>query len=172
VSGETALDRLRSWPRERLAERVTAASYGTILVLTSLAAINPDDVASGWGWELATAVGLATWVAHLYSEIVGDHLRHGSRPDGDEVRRAMVDGSPILLAAVLPAVMLLLGRIDVLDERVALWFAVAVALTQLVALGGFVGSLVSEARASAWSYAVATAAYGLAVVMVKVLLGH
>ena len=92
----SALHRLRDWPRERLAARVTAASYGTILVLTSLAAIEPDAVESGWGWELVTAVGLATWVAHLYSEIVGDHLldeeAHGG---GSEVARAASDGAPI-----------------------------------------------------------------------------
>jgi hypothetical protein len=84
----------------------------------------------------------------------------------------MVDGSPILLAALLPAIMLLLGRIDLLDDRVALWFAVAVALAQLVGLGGFVGSVVSGGRSSTWTYAAVTAAYGLAVVLVKVLLGH
>jgi hypothetical protein len=173
VSEATLLGRARGWPRERLAARVSAASYGTILVLTSLAAIEPDAVESGWGWELVTAVGLATWVAHLYSEIVGDHLldeeAHGG---GSEVTRAATDGAPILLAAVLPAVMLLLGRVDVLAARVALWLAVAVALGQLVGLGAFVGSAVTERRSRAGRYAVATGAYGLAVVTLKVALGH
>jgi hypothetical protein len=152
---------------------VTAASYGTILVLTSLSAIDPDAVESGWGWELVTAVGLATWIAHLYSEIVGDHLRHETaHGGGSELARAAADGSPILLAAVLPAIMLLLGRIDLLDPRVALWLAVATALAQLVGLGAFVGSVVGSQRSKTGSYALATGAYGLAVVSLKVALGH
>jgi hypothetical protein len=164
---------MRSWPRERLAARVTAASYGTILVLTSLAAIDAAAVESGWGWELVTTVGLATWIAHLYSEIVGDHLRHETAHGGSsELARAATDGSPILLAAVSPAIMLLLGRIDLLDSRAALWLATAVALTQLVGLGALVGSVVADGRSKAGSYAVATGAYGLAVVALKVALGH
>ena len=84
----------------------------------------------------------------------------------------MVDGLPILLAAVLPAVMLLLGRLDVLDPRVALWASVAVAIGQLVGVGAFVGSSVSRRGATVWSYAGATAVVGIAVVGVKLVLGH
>ena len=56
-------------------------------------------------------------VAHLYAEVVGDRVRHGSRLDVHEVTSAMANSLPILLVAVLPAVMLLLGRVEVLDER-------------------------------------------------------
>jgi hypothetical protein len=59
---------------------VSAACYGTVLVLASLALIDADDVASGIGWELVTGVGVATWVAHLYAEVIGDHLRRCCAP--------------------------------------------------------------------------------------------
>ena len=49
---------LQNWPRERLAARVSAASYGSVLVLTALALINADTVGDGWGWELITGVGV------------------------------------------------------------------------------------------------------------------
>jgi hypothetical protein len=160
------------WSGERLAERVSAASYGTVLVLTALGAIDSDDVASRLGWELVTGVGVATWVAHLYSEVVGDHLRHPAAHDRQEITRAMVDGVPIPLAAVLPATLLLLGRLDVLEPRFALWTAVVVAVLQLVGLGAFVGLAVSVRRSRAWLYAAFTAAFGLAVVSLKIGLGH
>jgi hypothetical protein len=163
---------VQRWPRERLAERVSAASYGTVLVLAALAVVDADEVASGWGWELVTGIGLATWVAHLYAEIVGDHLRHRGAHESTELRRAMADGLPILLAAVLPAVMLLLGRLGVIADRVALWAAVGVAFLQLVGLGAFVGSAVSPRRSSTWLYAGVTAAFGAIVVSLKVVLGH
>jgi hypothetical protein len=156
----------------RLAERVSAASYGTILVLAALALVNADDVASGWGWELVTGVGVATWLAHLYAEVVGDHLRHRAAHETAELRRAMADGFPIVLAALVPAVMLLLGRLDVIAERVALWAAVGVAFLQLVGLGAFVGSAVSPRHSSTWLYAGVTAAFGTVVVGLKVALGH
>jgi hypothetical protein len=165
--------RFDRWPRERLAEAFSAASYGTVLVLASLALIDADDVSSGLGWELVTGVGVATWVAHLYAEAVGDHLRRGAALDRAEIKRAMLDGLPILLAAVLPAVMLGLGRLEVLDERVALWTAIVLALVQLAGVGAVVGSMVStDAGRGTWSYAAATAAIGLAVVILTVVLGH
>jgi hypothetical protein len=151
---------------------LTAACYGTVLVLAALPLIDTDEVASGLGWELVTGVGVATWVAHLYAEVVGDHFRRGSVLDRIEVNRAMLDGLPILLAAVLPAFVLLLGRLDALAPRVALWVAVAVAIGQLVAVGAFVGVSVSADGATPWSYAAATAAIGIAVVFLKLVLGH
>ena len=163
--------RLAAWPRERLAERLSAASYGTILVLAALVLINPDDVSSGLGWGLITGVGAATWIAHLYAEIVGDHLRHSTALDRREIRRAAVDGFPIILAAVPPAVALLLGRLEVLEERVALWTALVIAVVQLVGIGAYVGSVSAHGMKS-MTFAAATAAIGLGVVTLKVVLGH
>ena len=163
--------RLEHQPRERLAERFTAAAYGTVLVLAALPLIDADEVSSGLGWELVTGVGVATWVAHLYAEAVGDHLRRGAALDREEITRAMADGLPILLAALPPALVLLLGRFSALDERTALWLAVAIAIAQLVGLGVVVGSLVSTRRGRG-VYAIATAAIGLVVVSLKLILGH
>jgi hypothetical protein len=164
--------RLASWPRERLVERLSAACYGTVLVLAALPLINPDDVASGLGWELVTGVGVATWIAHLYAELVADRLHQSGPLERAEIVTAMTDGSPILLAMVGPAVALGLGRLDVLEERVALWVAVGVAILQLVAVGAYVGSTASRSGRRRWSYAAFTAAIGIAVVTLKLALGH
>jgi hypothetical protein len=166
------LDVTKRWRGEHFAERVSAASYGTILVLSSLPLINPADVSSGLGWELVTGVGVATWVAHFYAEIVGDHLRRNAAPRREEVVRAMVDGLPILLAAVLPAMILGLGRLDVLAPRTALWTALVVAIVQLVGVGALAGAAVSRRGRTVWWYAAITAGIGLAVVLLKLVLGH
>jgi hypothetical protein len=164
--------RLRRRPNDRVAMRVSAASYGTVLVLAALALLNADDVASGHGWELLTGVGFATWLAHLYAEMMGDHLRHTTAPGRAELGRAMADALPILLAAVAPAGMLLLGRLDVLAPGTALTTSIAVALVQLVGVGTFVGLMVSNDRSRAWLYGAATAVFGLAIVALKVALAH
>ena len=78
-------DRLKNWPLERVAERLSAACYGTVLVLAALPLIDAEEVSSGLGWELVTGVGVATWVAHLFAEVVGDHVRHRAAPDRAEV---------------------------------------------------------------------------------------
>lgn len=156
-----------------MAERLSAASYGTVLVLAALALIDEDEVSSGLGWELVTGVGVATWIAHLYAEVVGDQLHGRSVVDRAEMTTAMLDGVPILVAAFAPAMMLLLGRIDVLDDRTALWAAVAVAVLQLVGIGAIVGSAVSSSRVGgAWSYAAVVSIIGVGVVALKVAFGH
>jgi hypothetical protein len=165
-------DRLKRSPRERLAERVAAASYGTVLILSALALIDVDAVTSGLGWELVTGVGAATYIAHIFAEVVGDHVRHQSPLDREAMRRAMSDGLPIVFAAVAPAAMLLLGRLEVLEPRTALWASMVVAIVQLVALGAFVGAAVSSQRSSVWRYAAVTAAVGFAVVVIKLMLSH
>jgi hypothetical protein len=68
--------------------------------------------------------------------------------------------------------MLLLGRVDVLAPRTALWVAVGVAVLQLVGLGGFVGRAVSPHGSSASRYAATTAAFGVVVVALKLVLSH
>jgi len=157
--------------RDRLAERVSAASYGGVLIIGSLLGLKADDVSSGWGWELVVGVGVATWVAHVYAEVLGNHVRDVGAIRPHEVRRAMADGLPILLAAVLPSVALLLGRLKVVAPRQALWIAVIIALAQLVAVGGYVG-VVSDQRTNSWRYAAVAALFGLGAVLLLVALGH
>ena len=111
-------------------------------------------------------------MAHLYAEIVGDRLRHTDAQGRGEINRAMADGLPILLAAVPPALVLGLGSIGVLQDRVALWLAAAVALVQLVGLGALVGVLVSDDHPHAWRFAAVTGVFGLIVVGLKAGLGH
>ena len=166
-------ERFRRQPPERLAERVSAAIYGTVLVLAAIPLVDVADVDSGAGWGLVTGVGAATWVAHLFAEVVGDGLRHGATHDLGGIRRAMADGLPILLVAVAPALMLLLGRLDVLGDRGALWAALAVGLVQLAGVGAFVGWAASRAGVRRWwSYAALTAVVGLVVVVLKLRLSH
>jgi len=55
-------------PQDRLAARVDAAAYGTVLVLVALSTIDITEIGVGHSSELVFGVGLATWIAHLYAE--------------------------------------------------------------------------------------------------------
>jgi len=154
-----------------VAEWVSAASYGTVLIIAALLLVEAEDVASGFGWELIVGVGVATWLAHLYAEVLGNHVRSTDALQPHRLRRAMVDGLPILLASILPAVALLLGRLEVVAPRQALWIAVILALLQLVTVGALVG-VVSEQPTNNWRYAVVASVFGVTVVLALVALGH
>jgi hypothetical protein len=163
------LERVR---RERLAELVSAASYGTVLVIAALSVISLADVAGGHGAEIVAGVGLATWIAHLFAELLGGHVLEREPLRRQQVRRAMVDGSPILAATVLPGVVLLLARLDLIDDRAARAAAIVVAVLQLFAIGVFVGRVSPAPSPARWRFALATAGVGIAVVVLTVMLGH
>ncbi|MFL6204646.1 MAG: hypothetical protein ACJ739_04790 [Acidimicrobiales bacterium] len=175
VRQHDGVDQHRATPRpaaERLAERVNAAAYGTVLVLVALSAIEVADIAEGHSAELVLGVGAATWVAHLFAELLAEHVRHGEPVAWAEVRRASLDGSPILAATVLPAGLLFLARIDVLGDETARNLAILLAVVQLSLIGGVVARSTPGSPTPAWVFAICTALAGLGVVALKILLGH
>jgi hypothetical protein len=158
--------------RDRLARRVSAASYGTVLVLAALASIGLDDVQAGAAWALVIGAGAATWLAHVYAEVVGDHVRSSAGVSRHEIGRAVADGCPIVLATVPPAVVLGLGRLGFLHAIAAVWAAAVIAALQLVGVGIYAGGTGSRRRGSRWVYASETALVGVAIVTVKLFIAH
>jgi hypothetical protein len=158
--------------REHIGEMVSAATYGTVLVMAAIPLIDAADVGAGIGWALVTGVSAATFVAHAYAEIMGDHVRHDSPIDRKHVRRAITDGLPILLAAVVPALALGIGQTNILAAQTAVWTAFIVAVLQLVALGVFVGWAVQPRPARRWIYTAAITSLGLVAAAAKLTLSH
>ena len=158
--------------RERLAVRIDAAAYGTVLVLSALAVMRVTDVGTGHGSEVVLGVGLATWIAHLFAELLADHVRHDEPLSSAQIGHAAADGFPIVMASVLPAVALLVGRLEVVDDEVARTGAILVAILQLSLIGAIVGHLSPSTTRSAWGFAAVVAVAGIAVVGVEVALSH
>jgi hypothetical protein len=170
VSG--AVKTLRRIPVDRLADLVAAGAYGTVLVLAALSVIGVAEVSVGYGAELVFGVGVATWVAHLFAELLGGHVDRQRPLERAELARAMVDGCPILASTVLPACVLLLGRLDAIPEKTARSAAIVVAVAQLLAIGYVVGQVAPARRRAAWIFGTVTVGIGVAVVAVTTLLGH
>ncbi len=97
---------------DRVAERVRAASYGSVLVIAALGVTSFFDVGLGYAAELLLGVGAATWIAHLYAELVGRHVVERDPLHRSEVREAMVDGLPTLLVTVVPGLVFVFGQTD------------------------------------------------------------
>jgi hypothetical protein len=155
----------------RLAERASAAAYGTVLVLAALAVAGAHDVASGYAAELVGGVGLATWVAHVYATLLGAQLRQSNDPAATAFGPVAIDGLPILAATLLPAFVLLLGRLGALPHGVALWLAIALAIAQLIGTV-FVIELYVNASGVRWRFILAAVGIGVVVVLLVLALGH
>ncbi len=165
-------DKKRHVSRERSTELISAAAYGTVLVLISLSVITASEISAGFGAELIAGVGLATWVAHLYAELLAGHVRRQRPLQRPEVVRALADGSPILASTALPAATLFLGHLDVVDVGVARTMAIVCGVIQLLAIGLVVGRLAPGRHAATWIYGGVTVGTGLVVATVASRLGH
>ncbi|HEU4907794.1 MAG TPA: hypothetical protein VFT17_02900 [Propionibacteriaceae bacterium] len=75
------------------------------------------------------------WLAHLHARTLGDAVKHRTHPI-DAFREALAETWPILAAAVLPAVIMLLAKVVGAEIRRAAWIAV-IASTVLLALYSF-----------------------------------
>jgi hypothetical protein len=75
------------------------------------------------------------WLAHLHARTLGDAVKHRTHPI-DALREALAETWPILAAAVLPAVIMLMAKVVGAEIRRAAWIAV-IASTVLLALYSF-----------------------------------
>ena len=157
---------------EHVAELVEAAAYGCVLVIAALAVVGVAEISVGYGAELVAGVGVATWLAHVYADLLAGHVRHTDPLHRREIRRAMAVGAPILVAPILPAVVLLAGRLDAVPVHAARVVAIVVAFVQLLAIGVYVARWAPGGVRSWWGFGIATVLVGVVVVGLTVALGH
>ena len=157
---------------QRVAERVRAASYGTVLVIAALGVATVSDVGLGYTADLVFGVGAATWIAHVYADLLARHVIERAPLRLPEVGDAMVDGSPILLATVLPALVLIVGRSDLLGAGATRLCAIGVAFAQLVGICAYVARVSPMRPHAVWIFAAVTASVGITVGIAVVVLGH
>jgi hypothetical protein len=75
------------------------------------------------------------WLAHLHARTLGDAVKHRTHPM-DAFKEALAETWPILAAASLPAVILLVIQLVGIDIRVGAWIAV-IACTVLLTIYSF-----------------------------------
>lgn len=153
-----------------------AGVYGLILV-SGLIATASSAQASSLRVLVFVAVTLGVfWLAHVYSEAVGDHGRTGA--DGtptrlrDAIRESVRRTWGMLLAAVLPAGALLLGVFGVLEDWTANWLALWVCVGVLAVLGYRSYYKRGAALHVRLFGALATASFGLIIIAAKAIVTH
>jgi hypothetical protein len=75
------------------------------------------------------------WLAHLHARTLGDAVKHRTHPI-DALKEALAETWPILAAALLPAVIMLVAQLVGAEIRRAAWIAV-IASTVLLAIYSF-----------------------------------
>lgn len=145
--------------------------YGTIIVSAVIVAANDND-SDFEVFVLTLWTIVIVWVAHVLSEAVaGEHaVTNPPTPLRTVIRQAMLHSSGLLVSAILPLVLLLVGTFGGLTEYIAYYGALAVAVLSL----GVLGWLVFAHRGNAWPIrlagALGTAFLGAIVVFLKSLI--
>jgi hypothetical protein len=94
-----------------------------VIVLAVVVAL--DDTAVSGGDALASIVGaaVATVLAELYAEYLGDTIREGRRPTRAEERAVIRNVTVGFVAAILPAAFFVLALLDVIELNTAFTIA-------------------------------------------------
>lgn len=170
--GYVPQDPTRRVPR-RAGLRLAGFVYGTIIVLAVIVEgafehpFDPGEVA-----EVAAATCLVLWVAHVYSHALATSVaqeRHLSRRMLWTTARLE---APIVEAAMLPVVVLVLGAIGLLPAELSLWLCLGVGLAILVVEGVAFARAEALGRLASFGVVAANIVLGLVLVSLKVFVAH
>lgn len=151
---------------------IASTVYGTVVIMAALTAAYATEKHP---WKLAIIVvstAAVLWIAHLYAHGLSESIVEKRHLRRDEVAVIVRREIGILLAALIPTMMLLVGALGILAETTAVWLALGVGLVTLAAEGvrfarlerlGIPGTLVAMA---------VNVALGLLVVALKVAVAH
>jgi hypothetical protein len=81
---------------------------------------------------------LIYWLAHLHARTLGDSVKHRTHPV-DAFKEALAETWPILAAALVPAVILILTQLAGLPIRTDAWIAVIASTVLLTVYSFFAG---------------------------------
>ncbi len=119
---------------------------------------------------LPTAVGL--WLATLVADQQAHRVVHGRLATGAELRHMLWVGSPLLLSAVAPLILIASSALGVMELRTALYASAGVSVASLFGWGWYGGVRMGSGAAVAVLAGALDAAIGLAVALVKAAAGH
>jgi hypothetical protein len=150
------------------------AIYGTILVMAVITALSHDDsVTSAQLIAGVLATTLVFWVAHVYAEVLGRRVagegEEQGRPRWAHVVAAARGEWPLVEAALLPVLALLVGLVGLVETQTAVWIATGAGVVELFAYGIAAGRRLKLSVGGTVVVGVVNGALGLVIVALKVL---
>jgi hypothetical protein len=146
------------------------AIYGTILVTALIAGLSEDaelSAASIVGSVLA--VTIVFWLAHAYADSVAHYVESGERRSIGAVRDSLLFEWPLVQSAFGPCAALSLAWLDLVTRDTAVSIAIAVGVVSLFSWGVAIGRRGSLHPAASVGVGIVNAAFGLAMVGLKIL---
>lgn len=159
--------------RDAAASRASAYVYGNILALAAVGVVDPHRAPDLHGVFVVLGTGVATFVAHVFSELVGHRVRHGEGATWAETLHEASLSRSILVSAALPAAALALAVPGWLPPQAAFWIAAGIVTVRLALLGYVLARVGGRGRTlGTLLTGFAFAAVCAVVAVLKLLLGH
>lgn len=153
----------------RATEEGTAAGiYGVIVGASVMAA---SHAGTAFAVDLSVLVTLIIyWGAERYARVVAQRIHDGHRPDRSELRQQLTTGWEMVSATSLPLVVLVIVRLLGAELYAAILVALACSTVLLLLAGWEIGRDGKLTRAERIVSAATAAAFGVAFIVLKVLL--
>jgi len=149
---------------------VTEGIYGLILA-TSVIAVSQEYDSTDAGIIAVSVLGTAVvfWLAHVYSRVLARSIARRRMLDRPEVRDALRHDWPLVEVAVPLVVVLTLGGVGILPDRIAITLATGIALVELGWAGGYAARRSGAGARGTIASTVIAVALGSAVILLKAL---
>jgi hypothetical protein len=149
-----------------------AAVYGSILAASLVGALL-EQQATARAMTLSVAASIvALWIAHVWSDIIGERVAEGRRFRPARIRFIAIDEWPVVEAGTVPAALLALAWAGVYGRHTGVALALAAAILQLVGWGMLAGHRTEDR----WSHALLLGAFdgalGVAIVAAEIAIHH
>jgi hypothetical protein len=154
-------------------ERIAGTVYGTIIVMSVLAAA--AKAYEHHLWRLAVLAGVSVvvlWLAHVYADGLGESLKLGRRVTVAELSSIARREYSVVLAGVLPLTSVLLGAAGILAGRTAVVLALWLGVAALTVQGIRYAQLERLGRGAAIVTVGVNVGIGLALVALEVFIAH
>ena len=149
--------------------QMSSAIYGTIMATAVIAALSEDQDADPL--EVAGALVLTSlvfWLAHVYSQLLAASAG-GERVSGAQAAETLAEEWPMVRAAVVPLIMLLVGALGILPGHMAISLALGTSVASLFLWGLLAGRRQGRSRLAQLAVAAANGGFGLLIVGLKLL---
>lgn len=159
--------------RELLAELLKERIYATLALLAVLVSIDTKHYSIKHSAVLVFGTIISLWLASLVSTKLARRVVFQNDLDhANERQEQLRKHGPMLSALVFPGFMLLLASVHIVSLGTAINISIASALLLLVGWSVMSARSLKAGRASTLLLAAAEVGIGLAVVSLKVFLGH
>ena len=154
------------------ADTIAGTVYGTIVVMSALAAGAPERTDPGTLAAIVATTVIVFWIAHVYSHAIAETIALNRRLDRAEITSIVRREFAIPLAAVAPVTALLLGALGVFKASTASWIALLLALGALLVQGVRYAGVEHMSRLGTVVSVAVNLALGLAIIALKAAVSH